>query len=57
MSERFVLSDGVSIWTTCDGEGLPVMLCNGSAGCCDYLAPVAGMLDEVAQVLRFEQRG
>jgi pimeloyl-ACP methyl ester carboxylesterase len=38
-------------------EGYPVMLCNGGAGCCDYLAPVADMLDDVAQVIRFEQRG
>ena len=57
MSERFILSDGVSIWTARDGEGLPVMLCNGGAGCCDYLGPVADMLDDVAQVIRFEQRG
>src|SRR5918997_3734191 len=57
MSERVVLSDGVSIWTTRGGEGPPVMLCNGGAGCCDYLAPVAAMLDDIAQVIRFEQRG
>jgi proline iminopeptidase len=57
MSERFIISDGVSIWTTQTGDGYPVMLCNGGAGCCDYLAPVAGMLDDVAQVIRHEQRG
>ena len=57
MSECFVLSEGVSIWTTRTGEGYPVMLCNGGAGCCDYLGPVAAMLDDVAQVIRFEQRG
>ena len=57
MSESFILSDGVSIWTTRSGEGFPVMLCNGGAGCCDYLGPVAGMLDDVARVIRFEQRG
>jgi proline iminopeptidase len=57
MPESFVVSDGVSIWTTRTGEGYPVMLCNGGPGCCDYLAPVAGMLDDVARVIRFEQRG
>jgi proline iminopeptidase len=57
MPERFVVSGGVSIWTTRAGEGPPVVLCNGGAGCCDYLAPVAGMLDDMAQVIRFEQRG
>ena len=57
MPESLVLSDGVGIWTTRQGTGYPVMLCNGGPGCCDYLAPVAGMLDDVAQVIRFEQRG
>lgn len=33
------------------------MLCNGGPGCCDYLEPVAQMLDDVASVIRFEQRG
>jgi proline iminopeptidase len=33
------------------------MLCNGGPGCPDYLAPVAGMLEDVASVIRFEQRG
>ena len=33
------------------------MLCNGGAGCCDYLEPVAQMFDDVAKVIRFEQRG
>lgn len=33
------------------------MLCNGGPGCCDYLEPVAEMLDDMAKVIRFEQRG
>jgi hypothetical protein len=49
MFESFVDSDGVNIWTTRTGGGYPVMLCNGGAGCCDYLAPVAEMLDDRAQ--------
>ena len=57
MSESFIVSDGVRIWTTRAGAGRPVMLCNGGAGCCDYLAPVAAMLEDVAEVFRFEQRG
>ena len=57
MSENFVVSEGVSIWTARTGEGYPVMLCNGGPGCCDYLAPVAEMLDDMARVVRFEQRG
>lgn len=33
------------------------MLCNGGPGCCDYLQPVAEMLDDMAHVIRFEERG
>jgi proline iminopeptidase len=56
--ESFVNSNGVSIWTTRSGtDGVPVLLCNGGAGCCDYLEPVANLFDDIAQVVRFEQRG
>jgi hypothetical protein len=33
MIESFVDSNGINIWTTRTGEGYPVMLCNGGAGC------------------------
>ena len=56
-NERFVLSDGAMLWTVQSGHGFPVMLCNGGPGCCDYLTPVAEMLDDIASVIRFEQRG
>lgn len=57
MTERFVQSDGAQLWTITQGSGIPIMLCNGGPGCCDYLAPVAAMLDDRAQVIRFEARG
>ncbi len=56
-NESFVASNGASIWTIQTGQGFPVMLCNGGAGCCDYLEPVAKMLDDMTKVFRFEQRG
>ena len=56
--------DGASLWTAVTGptadagrEPPTVLLANGGPGCCDYLAPVAAMLDDVARVIRFEQRG
>src|SRR5262245_2072054 len=55
--ENFIDSNGVNIWTIRTGEGCPLILCNGGAGCCDYLAPVSEMLDDLANVIRFEQRG
>ena len=55
--ENFIDSNGARIWTVQTGQGFPVMLCNGGPGCCDYLEPVARMLDDAAKVIRFEQRG
>ena len=57
VTETFVESDGVRLWTVSQGVGDPVMLCNGGAGCCDYLEPVAAMIDDLCKVIRFEQRG
>ncbi|MDQ3397591.1 MAG: alpha/beta hydrolase, partial [Deinococcota bacterium] len=56
-TEVFVTSRGARLWTVRQGQGYPVMLLNGGPGCCDYLGPVAGMIDDMAQVIRFEQRG
>ena len=57
MTEAYVERHGVKVWTCLQGEGSPLLLCNGGPGCCDYLSPVAGMVDDLAQVVRFEQRG
>ena len=57
MTEQFVDSGGAKLWTISAGNGVPIVLCNGGPGCCDYLAPVAAMLDDITQVIRFEARG
>ncbi|HCJ34051.1 MAG TPA: hypothetical protein DHV65_07090 [Ktedonobacter sp.] len=57
MQERMVVLDTVTLWTISQGEGVPVMLCNGGPGCCDYLEPVADMMDDLVCVHRWEQRG
>jgi proline iminopeptidase len=57
MTEQYVSSEGARLWTISAGSGVPIVLCNGGPGCCDYLAPVAMMLDDLAQVIRFEGRG
>lgn len=57
MGEIFVDSHGLRLWTYLTGTGTPVVLCNGGPGCCDYLAPVAAMLDDLASIIRFEHRG
>lgn len=57
MAERFVDVNGARLWLAETGDGEPVMLCNGGPGCCDYLEPVASMIDDRALVYRWEQRG
>ena len=55
--ERYVTSDGARLWTTVSGQGAPVLLFNGGPGCHDYLGPVADLVSDVCQVVRFEARG
>lgn len=57
MVERFVEINGARLWLAETGEGDPVVLCNGGPGCCDYLEPVASMIDDRTLVYRWEQRG
>ena len=57
MSEQLITLDDVILWTVSQGDGVPVMLCNGGPGCCDYLGPVAAMIDDLVRVYRWEQRG
>ena len=56
-SERHVTANGVSQWTATQGTGPPVVLCHGGPGIYDYLEPVAAMIDDLATVHRYDQRG
>ena len=56
--ETFAAADGARLWFTTSGHGDDaILLCNGGPGCSDYLGPVAAMVDDVLQAVRFEQRG
>ena len=57
ISERRVSANGISMWTAMQGDGAPVVLCHGGPGIYDYLGPVAAMIDDVATVHRYDQRG
>lgn len=57
VSERIVTVNGAGLWVAEQGAGTPMILCNGGFGCCDYLGPVAAMVDDLARVYRFEPRG
>lgn len=56
-SEQFVESGDAQIWTCASGVGIPFLMFNGGPGCSDYLGPVASLIEDVCQVVRFEPRG
>ncbi len=56
-TERRVTANGLSLWTATQGAGPPVVLCHGGPGLYDYLEPVADMIDGLATVHRYDQRG
>lgn len=58
--ERVRLSDGAELatWRTGTETGRPpVVLLHGGPGLWDYLEPVAAMIDTLAPILRYDQRG
>ena len=57
MSEQLMAVNGATIWVSETGAGRPVVLCGGGPGAADYLGPVAEMIDDLAQVYRYEPRG
>jgi proline iminopeptidase len=48
---------GATLWTESQGRGVPLVLCHGGPGLSDNLGPVAAMVDDLARVHRFDQRG
>ena len=58
MSQEQVLQiNDVRLWTAVQGTGIPMVLCHGGPGGYDYLGPVADMVPDLCQVLRYDQRG
>jgi len=55
--EHCVESDGARLWSVVSGSGIPLVLFNGGPGCDDYLGPVAQLIEDVCEVVRFEPRG
>ncbi|MGZ4248101.1 MAG: alpha/beta fold hydrolase [Solirubrobacteraceae bacterium] len=48
---------GATLWTASRGTGQPMVLCHGGPGLSDNLAPVAEMVEDLALVHRYDQRG
>jgi proline iminopeptidase len=55
--EAFVPAPPGALWTLAQGRGTPVLMVSGGPGCCDYLGPVAELLDGQAMTIRFDARG
>ncbi|MEO5928602.1 MAG: alpha/beta fold hydrolase, partial [Candidatus Kapaibacterium sp.] len=56
-SERIININGIGIFMRSQGTGIPIVLCHGGPGACDNLGIVAGMIDDIATVYRYDQRG
>ncbi|WP_026734094.1 alpha/beta fold hydrolase [Fischerella sp. PCC 9605] len=57
MKEHFLQANEATLWVAEQGEGFPVVLISGGPGCCDYLEPVASLIDDVVHTIRFDARG
>ena len=57
--EYLIRNGAVELWVADTGprEAPVCILCSGGPGCCDYMEPVARMIDDRLRVIRFEQRG
>jgi proline iminopeptidase len=56
-TEEHVEVAGATLWTATQGDGVPIVLCHGGPGLSDNLGPVADMVDDLALVHRYDQRG
>ena len=55
--EEYATVNGVRLWPAVQGSGPPLVLCHGGPGAYDYLGPIADMVNDVATVYRYDQRG
>lgn len=53
---EYVPVSGGRLWTVRQGRGPALILCHEGPGLWDYLAPVAGMIDDLVSVYRYDQR-
>ena len=55
--EEILPINNVRLWTAIQGTGQPMVLCHGGPGGYDYLSPIADMISNLCQVVRYDQRG
>ncbi|MDN0199624.1 alpha/beta hydrolase [Streptomyces sp. S.PNR 29] len=56
-TETVTADDGVRLWAARSGRGEPLVLCHGGPGLWDMFEDVAGLLEDRATVVRWDQRG
>jgi proline iminopeptidase len=54
---EYVEVPGATLWTARQGSGPALVMLHGGPGLWDYMGPVAGMVDDLATVYRYDQRG
>lgn len=57
MTETVTTDDGARLWTSRTGRGGPLVLCHGGPGLWDMFGDMAAMFEDVATVVRWDQRG
>ncbi|MFE7064985.1 alpha/beta fold hydrolase [Sutcliffiella sp. NPDC057660] len=55
--ERYMEIRNAKLWTKKRGQGTPVLLISGGPGCCNYMEPVAELIDGFSEVIMFDPRG
>jgi proline iminopeptidase len=55
--EHVAMPDGTRLWTATHGQGIPIVLNHGGPGGYDHLEPVGQLIDDLACVHRYDQRG
>lgn len=57
LATEFVVASGASLWTESVGSGVPLALAHGGPGLSNNLQPVAAMVQDMARVHLYDQRG
>lgn len=55
--EKYLEVESGKLWTKKRGQGTPVLLISGGPGCCNYMEPVAELIDGFSEVIMFDPRG
>lgn len=53
---EYVEVPGATLWTARQGSGPALVMLHGGPGLWDYMGPIAGMVDDLATVYRYDQR-